>query len=55
MTQVEKIIEDKAREIYLFNYGKIGGRWELVADKQVWRRKAREVMASDEGTRMVRD
>lgn len=29
-------IEVKASEIYLTEYGKIGGRWECVETKQHW-------------------
>lgn len=46
-------IEAKAREIYLGLYGKIGGRWELVETKDVWRQKAIEFFRYDEGTRAV--
>lgn len=47
-------IEEKAREIYLARYGEIGGRWELVETKDVWRELARQQILGDEGTRMVR-
>ena len=45
-------IEEKAREIYLAKYGEIGGRWELVETKDVWREMAREWLRNDEETRM---
>src|SRR4051812_48648468 len=35
-------IETKAREIYLSRYGCIGGQWQLVDTKGVWREKARQ-------------
>jgi hypothetical protein len=48
-------VEAKAREIYLGLYEKIGGRWELVETKDVWRQKARQYLDLDEGTRMVQE
>ena len=53
MNPTDGEIERKAKEIYLDRYGKIGGRWELVETKDVWRELARECLIHDEGTRMV--
>lgn len=47
----ESEIEAKAREIYLALYEEMGGRWGLVETKNVWREKARQWFALDEGTR----
>ncbi len=47
-------IEEKAREIYLAKYGEMGGRWELVETKDVWRDMARNFLRLDEDTRMKR-
>ena len=46
-------IEAKAKEIYLAKYGAIGGRWELVETKDVWRQMARDWINCDEGTRIT--
>jgi hypothetical protein len=44
-------MEEKAKEIYLAKYGAMGGRWELVETKDVWRQMAVDWFNCDEGTR----
>lgn len=40
--RTEAEIEAMAEKIYLSKYEKIGGRWECVETKDVWRQKARD-------------
>lgn len=49
----EEEVEAKAREIYLAKYQAIGGKWELVETKDVWRKMARDWINADEGTRQM--
>lgn len=38
-------VEERAKEIYLERYAAIGGKWEAVETKDVWREKARKELA----------
>ena len=40
-------VEERAREIYLKRYEAVGGKWEAVATKDVWRDMAKKELGEE--------